>query len=185
MTNDIAFHTPRLQAHFINQQNKNHVFELYARKENTEFLEGISAELDIQLGIECYGRYNNIGSYLIFENHSNKFVGIGGMQLQEPMVDGSLSITDHDIEFLIILEKEFGGIGYASEFCDAFFNKCFSAFPTLTLPARTDKTNSACIKLLKKFGFAEVGEVDYHVYGNKFSLLKNNSNFYEKSKSKS
>lgn len=177
MKNKIAFQTPRLTAHFIDESNKNHVIELYSRPENIEMVHGINAEADIRLSIECYELYKNIGAYLIFENDSNKFVGIGGIQKQEPMNDGSFAMQDCDIEFLIVTHKEFGGRGYASEFCSAFFEKLFELFPNLTVPARVNKNNASCIKLLSKFGFIEAGEVDYHSYGNKFLLLKRASNF--------
>ncbi len=168
----IAFKTKRLSAHFIDDINKNHVFELYSRPENIEFIQGISAENDIRLSIECYEIYQNLGAFLIFENETNKFVGIAGMQRQEPMADGSMSMSGLDVEFLIVTHKEFGGKGYASEFCAVFFEKLFTTFPQLELPARVNKNNVACIKLLKKFGFIEAGEADYHNYGNKFLLLK-------------
>ena len=168
----MIFRTKRLDAYFVKDENKHHIIDLYNRKENIEFIEGISAEADIELTIECYKTYQNIGAYLFFENESNKFVGFGGIQKQEFMNDGSLSIKDSDIEFLIVMHKEFEGKGYASEFCDEFFKLVSNKFPQLKIPARVNPANVSCIKLLKKFGFAEEGEVDYHVYGNKFLLLR-------------
>jgi len=182
MKNKIAFHTPRLSAHFIDESNQDHVIELYGRDENIAFIQGVSAENDIRLSKECYDIYQNIGGFLIFENDSGKFVGIGGIQRQEPMADGSFAMGEHDIEFLIVTHKEFGGRGYASEFCTAFFEKLFELFPNLHIPARVNKANASCIKLLKKFGFTEEGEVDYHAYGNKFSLLKTNSDLWGKAR---
>lgn len=181
MKNKIAFQTPRLSAHFIDDSNQNHVIELYARPENIELVHGISAEADIRLSIECYEAYKNIGAYLIFENNSKKFIGIGGIQKQEPMPDGLFAMSNCDIEFLIVTHKEFNGFGYASEFCAAFFAKLFESFPELQIPARVNKANSSCIKLLKKFGFNEEGEVDYHSYGNKFALLKTDFDSWKKS----
>jgi RimJ/RimL family protein N-acetyltransferase len=168
------FNTARLTAKTIDDSNKKYVLDLYGRKENVEFLHGISAEEDIRLSQECYASYDGIGAYLIFENETNNFVGVGGIQKQELMQDGSYAMLEHDIEFLIILNHEFKGRGYASEFCDKFFKKLFSTFPNLHIPARVNKENSACIKLLKKFGFNEDGETYYHNYNNKFTLLKNN-----------
>ncbi len=182
MKNKIVFQTSRLTAVFIDELNQDHIIDLYNRKENIEFIEGINAELDIKLGLECYASYQGIGSYLIFENSSNKFIGIAGIQKQEPMIDGSFSISDCDIEFLIVTHAEFNGRGYASEFCSAFFEKLFTLFPTLLIPARVDKNNAACIKLLTKFGFRDEGEVDYHKQGNKFALLKVDFDSWQKSK---
>ena len=172
MNNKIAFVTPRLNACFIDDANQHLVIDLYGRKENIKFVEGIDAEMDIRLGKECYDSHQNIGSYLIFKKDDNKFVGIGGVQKQEPMADGSFAMSDADIEFLIVTHQEFGGVGFASEFCTGFFDNFFTTFPSLSIPARVNKNNSACIGLLKKFGFKQEGEVDYHVYGNKFALLK-------------
>lgn len=180
MENKNSFNTDRLRLQPINENNKNYVFELYERKENIEFLHGINAEADIKLSLECYENYKNIGAYLIFENESDNFIGFGGIQKQEPMFDGSFSMQSHDVEFLIILNNEFKGKGYATEFCDEFFKKLFAAFPTLIVPARVDKNNLSCIKLLKKFGFCEEGEADYHIYGNKFNLLKINFDSWQK-----
>ncbi len=173
MQNNIDFKTARLKAEILTDLNKNHVFDLYNFAENIEFLQGIDAETDIKLSIECAKNYKNIGAYLIFENHTNKLVGVGGIQKQEPMSDGSLAMSEHDVEFLIILNHEFKGRGYASEFCAGFFEKLFNNFPDLEIPARISKKNFACIKLLKKFGFAENGETHYHNYENKFLLMKN------------
>lgn len=174
MKKDIVFETSRLRVQAINDFNQDCIFDLYNREENIEFLHGISAENDIRLGRECYEIYKGIGAYLIFENDTNNFVGFGGMQRQEPMADGSFSMADHDVEFLIILNHEFKGRGYASEFCAEFFKKLFATLPDLNLPARVNKENKACINLLKKFGFSIEGEADYHVYGNKFALLRTN-----------
>ncbi len=169
--NELVFTTERLSAYLIDEHNKHYVIDLYNQKENIEFLEGIDAEMDIALSLESYELYQKIGAYLIFENATGKFIGIGGVQKQEPMVDGSFSMSDFDLEFLIIMHKEFGGKGYAFEFCEHFFKKLFEIFPEIKIPARVDKKNVACMKLLKKLGFREVGEVDYHIYGNKFSLF--------------
>lgn len=182
MTNNIHFNTTRLRAQLLDESNKHHVFDLYNNAQNIAFLHGIDAAQDIELSIKCSAAYSNIGAYLIFENHSNEFVGVGGIQKQEPMFDGSFAMLDHDIEFVIILSHEFKGKGYASEFCEAFFEKFFEKFPQVYIPARVNMENHACIKLLKKFGFVESGETHYHVYENKFSLLKNNSAAWKKSK---
>lgn len=178
----IAFQTPRLSAHFIDDLNQNLVFDLYSRKENIKFLEGISAENDVRLSRECYDSYNDLGAYLIFENTNKKFIGIGGIQKQEPMSDGSFAMSD-EVEFLILMHQEFCGFGYAAEFCSDFFKIFFAAFPQIQVPARVQKENLACLKLLKKFGFEEIGEVDYHKYGNKFALLKNDFNSWTKTRS--
>ena len=172
MENQIIFKTARLNAKLMNDVNSHHIIDLYNHKENIEFIEGIKVEEDIRLSIECYKSYKNMGAYLIFENATNNFIGVGGIQKQETMSDGSFAMPNHDIEFLIIMHKEFNGKGYASEFCTVFFQKLFELFPDLKVPARVNKNNLACIGLLKKFGFKEVGEVDYHVYGNKFALLE-------------
>jgi RimJ/RimL family protein N-acetyltransferase len=173
MQNNFIFKTPRLKAEVITELNKNHVFDLYNFKENIEFLQGIDAETDIKLSIECAKNYKNIGAYLIFENYTNKLVGVGGIQKQEPMLDASFAMPQHDIEFLIILNHGFKGQGYASEFCSAFFERLFVNFPNLEVPARVNKDNHSCIKLLKKLGFKEQGETHYNNYNNKFSLFTN------------
>jgi RimJ/RimL family protein N-acetyltransferase len=177
--NKVAFETPRLSAIFIDDSNQNLVFDLYSRKENIEFLEGISAENDVRLSRECYGSYHDLGAYLIFEKQNKKFVGIGGIQKQEPMLDGSFAMS-HEVEFLIVMHHKFCGFGYASEFCRIFFQKLFAAFPQIQVPARVQKENLSCLKLLKKFGFKEIGEIDYHKYGNKFALLKSDFASFKK-----
>ena len=160
----------RLRFEILDESNQNWIYDLYHRPENIEFLEGINAKQDIQLSIQCSAAYN-IGAYLIFENDSDLFVGVGGIQKQEPMNDGSFAMKDYDIEFIIVINPEFKGKGYASEFCDSFFNKLFFQHPQIKVPARVSPKNHSCIKLLKKFGFIEVGEVPYHKASNKFSLL--------------
>lgn len=169
--NNIALITPRLSCHYANLDNKNLVINLYNEKGSTDFLHGINAEQDFELGKKCYPDYKNFGSYLIFENDTNKFIGFGGIQKQEPMRDGSLVLED-EIEFLIMISKYFGGLGYAYEFSSIFLKKFFTLFPHLTIPARVNKENLACIKLLTKLGFKRVGEVDYGNYGNKFDLYR-------------
>lgn len=164
--------TARLRFELLGAENKNRVYDLYNRKENIEFLQGIDAAQDIELSIKCRDEYG-IGAYLIFENHSNEFVGIGGIQKQEPLDCGSFAIKNHDIEFVIILNPEFKGRGYASEFCQNFFENFFNKFPDLKIPARVNQNNQSCIKLLKKFGFIDAGETSYHKIENKFSLLMN------------
>lgn len=180
MKKNNALNSKRLRMQLLDEFNKNHVFDLYARKENIEFLAGIDATQDIELSIRCSKTYSNSGAYLIFENDSEQLVGIGGIQHQEPMIDGSFAMPGHDVEFIIILSHEFKGRGYASEFCEIFFEKLFSNFPNLHVPARVNKKNAACIKLLKKFGFYEAGTTHYHDYKNEFALLKNNLDSWKK-----
>lgn len=174
MKENFSFNTSRLRAELLCEANQNHIFDLYNHEETLKYLHGIDAARDIDLCIRCSQDYQNIGAYLIFENDSDKFVGVGGIQKQDPMHDGSYALANHDIEFLIILGHDFKGKGYAFEFCNAFFQKLFAVFPDLHVPARVDQQNAACIKLLKKFGFIEAGETHYHSYDSKFTLLKNN-----------
>ncbi len=166
--------TARLRAELLEEKNCRYVLDLYGDVENIKLLHGIDAAQDIQLSIECSQQYQGTGAYLIFENDSNIFLGVGGVQKQEPMIDGPLAMPEHDLEFLIILDHKAKGKGYATEFCEVFFENLFNTFPNLTIPARTNKENVSCIKLLKKFGFQEEGETFYHNYANPFTLLKNN-----------
>lgn len=162
----------RLIFQLLSKENEHLVYELYNNPENTEFLHGINPEKDIALSLSCAEKYN-IGVYLIFEKEVNGFVGVGGIQLQEPMIDGSFAIKNHEIEFLIILNNQFQGKGYASEFCQNFFAKTSAKYPNLKIPARVNPDNNSCIKLLKKFGFEEKGKTYYNNYGNEFVLLIN------------
>lgn len=175
-----GFNTERLRAELLCEANQHYIFDLYNHKETVEFLHGVDAARDIDLSIRCSADYQNIGAYLIFENGSNKFIGVGGIQKQDPMEDGSFAMAE-DIEFLIVLNHESKGRGYASEFCDAFFKKLFATFPNLHVPARVDQQNAACVKLLKKFGFSEIGETHYYHYESKFALLKNDLNSWKHS----
>jgi RimJ/RimL family protein N-acetyltransferase len=169
----------RLRFELLCEENKNWIFDLYNRPENIEFLEGIDAAQDIQLSIDCSKKYG-IGAYLVFEKDSDDFVGVGGIQMQEPLNDGTYAISNHEIEFLIMLNPEFKGQGYASELCRVFFSEFFNKFPDLHIPARVNQNNLSCIKLLKKFGFSVVSEISYHKPENKFSLLLNNMNSWSK-----
>ena len=173
-----SFETLRLKLLELSESNCDHVINLYQSKEAVEFLQGIDAAQDIKLSIQCAKIYGGIGAYLIFEKSSEKFVGIAGIQKQEPMKDGSFAMPQHDVEFLILLDHQFKGLGYASEFCAAFFAKVFAAFPDLEIPARVNKNNAACLKLLKKFGFVEEGEVGYHCYSQGFVMLKNRAEVF-------
>lgn len=183
MEDNFSFNTSRLRAELLSDLNKNHIYDLYSHPKTLEFLHGIDADRDIELSIKAAQDYQNIGAYLMFENESNKFVGIGGIQKQDPMIDGKFAMEE-DVEFLIVLSNEFHGKGYASEFCQAFFEKLFSNFPELNVPARVDQKNDGCIKLLKKLGFLEKGETHYYFYDSKFSLLKNNISSWAKTKLK-
>jgi RimJ/RimL family protein N-acetyltransferase len=181
MINHQIIQTPRLRAELLDESNQNYIFDLYSHKETLEFLHGVDAARDINLSIRCSQDYK-IGAYLIFENDSNEFVGVGGIQKQDPMIDGSFAMQDDDIEFLIVLVHQFKGKGYAAEFCDAFFERFFATFPNLQVPARVDQNNAACVKLLKKLGFSEIGKTHYYVYESKFTLLKNSLDLWKNSK---
>ena len=56
----MIFKTKRLSAYFIRDDNKHHIIDLYNQKENIEFIEGIDAEADIKLSMECYKTHQNI-----------------------------------------------------------------------------------------------------------------------------
>ena len=183
MLDNIVFNTLRLQAYMANLHNKKYVIDLYNQKDSKEFLEGIDGELDFKLAMDCYDSHQNLGSYLFFENESKNFVGFGGVQRQEPMLDGTLALED-EIEFLIMVSKQFAGFGYAYEFSSIFLEKFFSVFPDLTVPARVNKENIACIKLLQKLGFIYEREVGYRHYNNKFNLFRVNSNSFKSKESK-
>lgn len=163
----------RLYFEKLNKENEKFIYQLYRNPENTEFLHGIDPSQDIVLSQNCAEKFD-VGVYLIFENGSKNFVGCGGIQLQEPMIDGSLAIKNHEIEFVIILDNSFKGKGYASEFCQNFFNKVSLSKPQLNIPARVSLSNEPCIKLLKKFGFQEKGKTHYNNYSNEFLLLLRN-----------
>jgi len=178
MSANIFFKTSRLQACLADNDNKKYVIDLYNQKDSKEFLEGIDGELDFKLAVDCYNSYQNIGSYLFFENESKNFVGFGGVQKQEPMLDGTLALED-EIEFLIMISKQFSGLGYAYEFSTIFLERFFNVFPYLTIPARVNKENIVCIKLLQKLGFIHEGEVSYRHYNNKFNLFRASSNSFK------
>lgn len=171
----------RLTFEILNEDNQNLVYDLYQDPENIEFLQGINAEKDIQLSIDCFAQ-NQIGVYLIFENDSGNFVGVGGVQLQEPMPDGLFAIENHDIEFLIMLSNKFKGKGYASEFCQSFFQEFYIIYPSKIIPARVKEENIACVKLLEKFGFKKSGKTFYNNYNNEFLLLLNDNISHEQSR---
>ena len=169
--NTPIFTTPRLEAHLLTQENKNLLIEIYSRKENIIHLKGLDAFQDIKLTFDCYRENNNVGAYLIFCKKTKNFIGIGGVQNQEPLNDGSFAFDDK-IEFLIIIDYSHHGKGYAKEFSLAFLNFFFSNFPNKTIPARVNQENFACINLLEKIGFSKVGKVSYHDRSNMFYLLK-------------
>jgi RimJ/RimL family protein N-acetyltransferase len=163
----------RLYFEKLNKENEKLIHQLYQNPENIEFLEGIDVCQDIILSHACAEKFD-IGLYLIFENNTKNFIGCGGLQLQEPMNDGSLAIKNYEIEFVIILDNSSKGKGYASEFCQSFFAKISAENFDLKIPARVNFNNQSCIKLLKKFGFQEEGKTHYHNYSNEFLLLLRN-----------
>ena len=168
---NIAFKTERLEAHFLTRENQQFVIDLYNKKETLEHLEGLDVMKDIELVMQCYEENKNIGAYLFFCSETKEFVGFGGVQNQEFLRDGSLALPDK-IEFLIMLDAKHGGRGYGYEFSQAFLNLFFENFPQVSLPARVNKENSACLKLLAKLGFKMEGEVCYRDWNTKFYLLR-------------
>ena len=166
----IAFTTKRLEAHFLTPQNQQFVIDLYNKKETTQHLDGLDVMKDIELVMQCYEENKNIGAYLLFAQETGEFVGFGGIQNQEFLHDGSLALPDK-IEFLIMLDSSHGGRGYGYEFSAAFLDLFFENFPQVNLPARVNKENEACLKLLRKLGFTMNGEVHYRDRNTKFYLL--------------
>lgn len=167
----IAFTTPRLNACFLTPQNQHHVINLYNQKESSEFLAGVDVMKDIELVHQCYLENKNIGAYLFFCNQTNEFVGFGGIQNQEPLQDGSLALQDK-IEFLIMLAGNYIGRGFAQEFSLAFLDLFFANFPQATIPARVNKDNFSCQRLLEKVGFRKEGEAAYRNWDQKFDLMR-------------
>ena len=169
----IAFITDRLEAHFLTPQNQQLVIDLYNADGSTEYLEGLDVLKDLELVRKCYQENQNVGSYLFFSKKNNEFIGFGGVQNQESLDDGSLALSDK-IEFLIMVGSKHAGLGYGYEFSSAFLRFFFDNFPKISVPARVNKENFACIKLLRKLGFSSDGDVAYRDWGTKFNLLRIN-----------
>jgi len=169
----IAFTTDRLEAHFLTPQNQHFVIDLYNADGSTQYLEGLDVMKDIELVKKCYQENQNVGSYLFFSKKNNEFIGFGGVQNQESLNDGSLALSDK-IEFLIMVASKNAGLGYGYEFSSAFLRFFFNNFPEISVPARVNKENFACIKLLRKLGFSSDGDVAYRDWGTKFNLLRIN-----------
>lgn len=167
----IAFTTNRLEAHFLNQENQQFVIDLYNKKEISQHLEGLDVMKDIELVHQCYAENKNIGAYLLFCKETKNFIGFGGVQNQEFLTDGSLALPDK-IEFLIMIDARFGGLGYGYEFSRAFLDLFFANFSHVSLPARVNKDNVSCLKLLHKLGFKIVGETNYRNRETMFYLLR-------------
>ncbi len=169
----VVFTTTRLEAHFLTPKNQNLLEELYQKGQTSQHLKGLDAAKDIALTQACYQENNNVGAYLIFHGDSKEFIGFGGIHNQEPLKDGTLALEDA-IEFLIMIDENHAGKGYAKEFSAAFLDFFFKNFPQKTLPARVSKDNIACINLLERLGFAHEGETVYYDRENKFYLLRKN-----------
>ena len=167
----VAFTTKRLEAHFLNQENQQFVIDLYNKKETSQHLEGLDAMKDIELVHQCYAENKNVGAYLLFCKETKEFIGFGGIQNQEFLTDGSLALSDK-FEFLIMIDSRFGGLGYGYEFSQAFLELFFENFPTCSIPARVNKDNQSCLKLLEKLGFQNVGETKYRNHETIFYLLR-------------
>lgn len=167
----IAFTTNRLNAYFLTAQNQHCVINLYNKKESAEFLAGVDVMKDIELVHQCYLENKNIGAYLFFCNQTHEFIGFGGVQNQEPLQDGSLALQDK-IEFLIMVDGKYCGRGYAQEFSSAFLDLFFTNFPQATIPARVNKENVSCRRLLEKIGFKKEGEAAYRNWDQKFDLMR-------------
>ena len=170
MATSIAFTTKRLNAHYLTRQNQQFVIDLYHKKESAQFLQGLDVMQDIELVLQSYQK-NKIGAYLFFCKDTNEFVGFGGVQNQEPLQDGSFAMPD-EIEFLIMVDAKHAGLGFANEFSLAFLELFFKNFPQKTIPARVNKENISCLKLLQKIGFKQEGETFYCNRENKFHLLR-------------
>lgn len=167
----IAFKTARLEAHFLTAENQQFVIDLYNQKETSQHLDGLDVMKDIELVMQCYEENKNIGAYLFFCNETAEFVGFGGVQNQEFLRDGSLALPDK-IEFLIMVNPKFGGLGYGYEFSQAFLQLFSENFRNFSLPARVNKENKSCLKLMEKLGFIMAGEVCYRDLDTKFYLLR-------------
>lgn len=170
----IAFTTDRLEARFLTPQNQQLVIDLYNADGSTQYLEGLDVMKDIELVKKCYKENQNVGSYLFFCKKNNEFIGFGGVQNQESLNDGSLALSDK-IEFLIMVGAKHAGLGYGYEFSSEFLKFFFDNFPEISVPARVNKENIACIKLLRKLGFVGYGEVAYRNWDTRFYLLRMNS----------
>ena len=171
----IAFTTQRLEAHFLTEDNRKFLIDLYSNENSIKFLQGLDVEKDIELTLACYKEHNNIGAYLVFCNETSDFIGFCGVQKQEPLNDGSLAFED-DIEFLIMIDPRHNRKGYAAEISLAFLELFFENFPDRAVPARVSKENLPCVKLLEKLGFIHEGETCYHDRDNKFYLLRKSRN---------
>ena len=175
VSDKIAFKTERLEAHFLNEDNKHFLFELYNDATLSQHLQGLDAEKDFALTIDCYNANSNIGAYLIFSRNdfddTKDFIGFGGVHNQEPLKDGSLALPD-TIEFLIMIDSKHARKGYAKEFSEAFLQLFFNASNHNNLMARVSKENEPCVNLLQRLGFKHEGETIYYSEENKFFLMR-------------
>lgn len=143
------------------------LYELYAKPGMTDFVEPLydyETELEYQKAYieNMYGFYE-YGMWLVFSKETGKLIGRAGLE--------------HD-ELGYMIAPELQNLGYATEVCRFIIDYARENTDFEELYCRIDERNTASVRLAKKLGFTNSGQVDEDIhasiYRKNIKNIKNN-----------
>ena len=143
------------------------LYELYAKPGMTDYVEPLydyETELEYQKAYieNMYGFYE-YGMWLVFSKETGKLIGRAGLE--------------HD-ELGYMIAPELQNLGYATEVCRFIIDYARENTDFEELYCRIDERNEASVRLAKKLGFTNSGQVDEdihaYIYRKNIKNIKNN-----------
>lgn len=143
------------------------LYELYAKPSMTDYVEPLydyETELEYQKAYieNMYGFYE-YGMWLVFSKETGKLIGRAGLE--------------HD-ELGYMIAPELQNRGYATEVCRFIIDYARENTDFEELYCRIDERNEASVRLAKKLGFTNSGQVDEDIhasiYRKNIKNIKNN-----------
>ena len=143
------------------------LYELYAKPGMTDYVEPLydyETELEYQKAYieNMYGFYE-YGMWLVFSKETGKLIGRAGLE--------------HD-ELGYMIAPELQNLGYATEVCRFIIDYARENTDFEELYCRIDERNTASVRLAKKLGFTNSGQVDEDIhasiYRKNIKNIKNN-----------
>lgn len=143
------------------------LYELYAKPSMTDYVEPLydyETELEYQKAYieNMYGFYE-YGMWLVFSKETGKLIGRAGLE--------------HD-ELGYMIAPELQNLGYATEVCRFIIDYARENTDFEELYCRIDERNEASVRLAKKLGFTNSGQVDEdihaYIYRKNIKNIKNN-----------
>lgn len=140
------------------------LYELYDKPGMTDYVEPLydyETELEYQKAYieNMYGFYE-YGMWLVFSKETGKLIGRAGLE--------------HD-ELGYMIAPELQNLGYATEVCRFIIDYARENTDFEELYCRIDERNTASVRLAKKLGFTNSGQVDEDIYASIYRKnIKNN-----------